>query len=186
MAPDRREELAAALAPALEGGLDLVVTTGGVSAGDYDLVLEVLRGLGVEVLFHKVSIRPAKPVLFGRMGSTLVFGLPGNPVSAAVALDLFVRAALRLASGLRPALPAARPARLTAPVRNKGPRLAFHPAVVSEDEGRIVATPLVTKGSHDVLSHALSNAYLRLAPATALARGDLVPVYPGEATLSAA
>lgn len=185
VARDDRDLLASALASALEGPFDLVVTSGGVSAGDFDLVGAVLRELGAEVIFHKVSIRPAKPTLFARKGSTMIFGLPGNPVSAAVALDLFVRAALRQAAGLLPPLPPPREAELLSPVRNKGSRLAFLPAVVAEEKGRLFATPIATKGSHDVLSHALSNAYLVLPPASAFARGDRVPVLPGEATLNA-
>ncbi len=140
-----------------------------------------LDALGARVRFHKVSIRPAKPVLFATKGATLVFGLPGNPVSAAVAFDFFVRPALRAAAGLLPPLPPTVPARLTAPVRNKGPRLAFHPARLASDGSRLLAEPLATRGSHDVLTHAQADAFLELAAGSAWEAGDDVPVHRGTA-----
>jgi len=176
---DERRALRDALGRALAGGFDLVLTTGGVSAGDFDLVPALLEELGVTARFHKVAIRPAKPVFFGTRAETLVFGLPGNPVSAAVAFDLFVRPAWRKASGLTPPLPPPEEARLTAPARNKGSRLAFVPASLARDGGRLAATPIPAKGSHDVLSHARANGLLVLAPGSALAAGDRVPVHVG-------
>ena len=176
---DDRAALSAALRSVLERDVDLLLTTGGVSAGDFDLVPAVLEALGVEARFHKVAIKPAKPVFFGTRGRTLVFGLPGNPVSAAVAFDLLVRPALRKASGLSPALPAPDEARLTAPVANKGARLAFHPARLARTEGRLLAEPIRSKGSHDVLAHARANGLLVLPPDSAHAAGDRVPAYAG-------
>jgi molybdopterin molybdotransferase len=181
VARDERTALARALETALSAAPDLLLTTGGVSAGDYDYVGEALEAAGAHVRFHKVSIRPAKPVLFATKGPTLVFGLPGNPVSAAVAFDFLVRPALRAAVGLLPPLPAPVPARLTAPVRNKGPRLAFHPARLAWDKGRLLAEPLVTRGSHDVLTHASADAFLELAPESSWEAGDAVPVHRGTA-----
>jgi molybdopterin molybdotransferase len=179
--PDDEAALARALRAALAGGLDVLLTTGGVSAGDYDHVGHVLAAEGARVRFHRVSIRPAKPVLFATKGPTLVFGLPGNPVSAAVAFDFLVRPALRAAAGLFPPLPEPVPARLTAPVRNKGPRLAFHPACLGWDKGRLAAEPLSTRGSHDVLTHARADAFLELAPESSWDAGDVVPVHRGTA-----
>jgi molybdopterin molybdotransferase len=175
--PDDEAALARALRRAFAEGLDVLLTTGGVSAGDYDYVGSALAAEGARVRFHKVSIRPAKPVLFATKGPTLVFGLPGNPVSAAVAFDFLVRPALRAAAGLLPPLPAPVPARLTAPVRNKGPRLAFHPARLAWDKGRLAAEPLPTRGSHDVLSHARADAFLELAPESSWDTGEAVPVH---------
>ena len=179
VARDDEAALGRALEEALAPGLDVLLTTGGVSAGDYDYVGAALDALGARVRFHKVSIRPAKPVLFATKGATLVFGLPGNPVSAAVAFDFFVRPALRAAAGLLPPLPPTVPARLTAPVRNKGPRLAFHPARLAWDGNRLAAEPLATRGSHDVLTHARADAYLELAAGSAWDAGDDVPVHRG-------
>lgn len=175
--PDDEAALRRALRGALAEGFDLLLTTGGVSAGDYDFVGKALAAEGARVRFHKVSIRPAKPVLFATRGSTLIFGLPGNPVSAAVAFDFLVRPALRAAAGLLPPLPEPVPARLTAPARNKGARLAFHPARLGWDKGRLTAEPLPTRGSHDVLTHALAEAFLELAPESAWDSGETVPVH---------
>lgn len=165
------------LGRALEEGPDLLLTTGGVSAGDYDLVGDVLSALGCEVLFHRVAIRPAKPVLFARRGPTLVFGLPGNPVSTAVAYDLLVLPALRTLAGTLPAAPPPVEARLSHPVRNAGGRLAFLPGRVSFEAGRVAAEPVPTRGSHDVAAHAASNAYLVVPPRASLAAGEAVEAY---------
>ena len=95
-----------ALATAITGAAadaDIILTTGGVSAGRMDFVPEVLRGLGAEILFHKVAIRPGKPLLFARMpNGTLIFGLPGNPVAVAVGWRFFVVEAIRLMLGQQP------------------------------------------------------------------------------------
>jgi molybdopterin molybdotransferase len=87
----------AALEEAL--GHDVVLTSGGVSVGPHDLVRAVERDLGVEEVFWRVAVKPGKPVSFGTRGDTLVFGLPGNPVSALVGFELFVRPALRALEG---------------------------------------------------------------------------------------
>jgi molybdopterin molybdotransferase len=86
---------------ALENALahDVVITSGGVSVGPHDLVREVERELGVEEVFWRVAVKPGKPVSFGTRGDTLVFGLPGNPVSVLVGFELFVRPALRALEG---------------------------------------------------------------------------------------
>ena len=94
-----------ALAALVEDGLataDVLVLAGGVSAGKLDLVPEVLAALGVSAHFHKVRMKPGKPVFFGTRGSTLVFGLPGNPGGAFVAFELFVKPALRVLAGHAP------------------------------------------------------------------------------------
>jgi molybdopterin molybdotransferase len=99
---DRAEALADLAARAR--GLDLLVTTGGASVGDHDLVRSALGGAGLELDFWKIAMRPGKPLLFGRLGEVPVLGLPGNPVSALVCTLLFVRAALARLSGA-PATP---------------------------------------------------------------------------------
>jgi molybdopterin molybdotransferase len=181
VARDDEKALGEVLRAALAGDYDVLLTTGGVSAGDYDFVGKALEAAGARTRFHKVAIRPAKPVLFATKGRTLVFALPGNPVSAAVAFDFFVRPALRAAAGLHPPLPPPVAARLTLRVRNKGPRLAFHPARLAWDEGRLTAEPLATRGSHDILTHARADGFLELAPASAWDAGDTVPVHRGTA-----
>ena len=97
---DDEEATRAALAKALEA--DVLVTTGGVSVGVKDLVRGVLAELGAEEVFWRVAVRPGKPVAFAVRGETLLFGLPGNPVSSLVAFELFVRPALRALQGAEP------------------------------------------------------------------------------------
>lgn len=177
-APDELAALKSVLEAALSAGPDFLLTTGGVSVGDYDFVGEALASLGASVVFHKVAIRPAKPVLFATHGKTLVFGLPGNPVSAAIAFDFFVRPAWRKASGLVPALPGPVEARLIGKAKNPGSRLALLPAHVSRKEGRLYVEAIATKGSHDVLSHAHADGILRLPPMSSFGEGDRVEVYP--------
>ncbi len=173
---DEPAALRARLAGALSDAPDLLLTTGGVSAGDYDLVGEALLAAGAEIVFHKVAIRPAKPLLVARAGATLVFGIPGNAVSAAVAFDLFVRAALRAAAGA--ALPLPVPVRLAAPARNGGGRLAFVPATLERGpDGVARATPIATRGSHDLLSHAAAHVLLVVPPGSDFPAGALLTAY---------
>src|SRR4029078_5325941 len=109
----------AATRAAIERGLaaDMLVTTGGVSVGVYDLVRAAEAELGVEEIFWRVAMRAGKPIAFGVRGSTLVFGLPGNPVSTLVGFELFVRPALLALQGLAEPRPAFRPGRLATAAR---------------------------------------------------------------------
>jgi molybdopterin molybdotransferase len=186
-APDDARALRVILGNALAAGLDLLLTTGGVSAGDFDIVPGVLEELGAVRRFHKVAIKPGKPVYFGTAGPTLVFGLPGNPVSTAVVFDLLVRPALRKATGLSPALPPPVEATLAAAVVNKGPRLFFAPADVAWKGPTLVVTPVPTKGSHDVLAHSRAGGLVVIPPDARLAPGDRVLAHLGteETTLGA-
>jgi molybdopterin molybdotransferase len=174
---DDEAELAERFREGVAAGADLLVSTGGVSAGDFDLVAVVLKSLGAEIVFHKVAIRPAKPVLFALLGGTPVFGLPGNPVSAAVGFDFFVRAALRTMAGLSP-LPEPVAAALLAPVKNKGGRLALLPGRLHFAGGTVAVEPIPTKGSHDILAHARSDATFLVPGNTSLRAGETVEVYP--------
>lgn len=102
VAVGRISDDAAGLAAAFEEALvssDVLITTGGVSMGKYDLVGTALEQVGVEQLFHKIAVKPGKPVWFGRRAAALVFGLPGNPVSCLVTHELFVRPALARMGG---------------------------------------------------------------------------------------
>lgn len=95
IAPDDRQQLAGMLAAILREKPDILVTTGGASVGDHDIVQEILLDLGVTLDFWRINMRPGKPLMFGSNGKTLVFGLPGNPVSAMVTALVFLRPALR-------------------------------------------------------------------------------------------
>lgn len=105
IAPDDPMLLSAKLRQA--AGLDLLVTSGGASVGDHDLVRSVAGDQGLELDFWKIRMRPGKPLIFGRLGSVPLLGLPGNPVSAAVCGIVFIRAVIRRMLGLDPALPTA-------------------------------------------------------------------------------
>ena len=114
-------------------GADLVVSIGGASVGDHDLVGPVARELGLELAFHRIAMRPGKPLMAGRMGSSVMLGLPGNPVSAIVCARLFLLPLLDAMQGL-PARPAPRrQASLTAPLAPNGPREHYMRAVVNAD-----------------------------------------------------
>jgi molybdopterin molybdotransferase len=143
------------------GAEEFLVTSGGVSAGDHDLLPDAARRAGFEILFHKVAVRPGRPIAFGRRDGCFWFGLPGNPVSASVGFHLFVRYALDRREGrLRPGAPRLF-ARLAAPVR-AGSRETYRDAALREQGGANVAEPISTAGSHDIAAHARSNALIRL------------------------
>src|SRR5206468_12325917 len=103
-------------------GFDLLVTSGGVSVGPHDLVRRIEAKLGVEEVFWRVAVKPGKPVAFGVRGSTLVFGLPGNPVSSLVGFELFVRPAVLALQGYSDPLPRYEPGRLAAALRQNPAR----------------------------------------------------------------
>lgn len=107
---------------------DVLVTVGGVSVGDHDLVLPALTELGAEIYFHKVRIKPGKPVLFARLGRTLVLGLPGNPASAQVTFALFGVPLLRALQGDAEPVASLRTGRLAQPFRQKPGRRGFYRA----------------------------------------------------------
>lgn len=98
--PDNRDEIRTGLKDALQN-CDVLLTSGGVSVGDYDYVQEILLDLGLQKKFWKVAIKPGKPVLFGLLDSTLVFGIPGNPASALVVFEALIRPALRQMMGFQ-------------------------------------------------------------------------------------
>ena len=179
---DRPEAIRAAVAQGLAA--DVLLLSGGVSAGDLDLVPEVFRGCGVEKVFHKVRHKPGKPVWFGvyrRAASapTLVFGLPGNPASSLVCFDLFVRPALSILAG-RPRsewhLPRGR-ARLAAPAKAAADRPVYLPCRLAGPPEALQATPLPWTGSSDLRGFAGANGYVALpAGATIHAPGTEVDV----------
>jgi molybdopterin molybdotransferase len=105
IAADDRTALRGRLATMFAGEPDIVVTTGGASVGEHDLVREILTDLGVELDFWRINMRPGKPLMFGTRGRTLVFGLPGNPVSAMVTALVFIKPALRAWLGVEEPAP---------------------------------------------------------------------------------
>lgn len=136
---------------------DLLLLSGGVSAGKYDIVERVLADLDAEFYFDRVRIQPGQPLLFGRARQRFFFGLPGNPASTMVCFELFARAALDLLGGCRAAPLPLLHAWLTEPFRHRPGLTRFLPAVV-DDQGGI--TPVRWAGSSDVPSMARANAFL--------------------------
>jgi len=151
-----RESLERALAA------DVLVTSGGVSVGEHDLVREVERELGVDEVFWRVAIKPGKPVSFGLREGVLVFGLPGNPVSALVGCELFVKPALRALQGLADALPRFERGRLSIPLRRNGDRDEFVRARSHFEDDVLVLEPVVGQESHMIVRSAAADALVHV------------------------
>jgi molybdopterin molybdotransferase len=153
---------------ALERGLeaDVLVTSGGVSVGPHDLVRRVEADLGVEEVFWRVAVKPGKPVSFGVRGSTLVFGLPGNPVSSLVCFELFVRPAVLALQGALDPGPTFALGELATPVRRNPHRDEFLRARSRLESEKVVLEPVLGQESHMIARAAAADA-LVFAP-----RGD--------------
>jgi molybdopterin molybdotransferase len=147
----------AALEHALDTA-DVLVTSGGVSVGPHDLVRKIEADLGVEEIFWKVAVKPGKPLSFGIRGRTLVFGLPGTPVSSLVCFELFVRPALLALLGARDPGPAFTPGELAAPVRRNPERDELLRARLRVDGGRVLLEPLSGQESHMIARAAAADA----------------------------
>jgi len=176
-AQDRIDDLGAKIEQGLRE--DVLVLSGGVSMGKYDLVESVLQAMGAEFFFDAVAIRPGKPTVFARCRDTFVFGLPGNPVSTMVTFFLFVAPALDLLSGA-----AARPlamleASLAEPLKEKTGLAHFLPARVEWGSGAAEVRPLRWQGSSDIAALSRANCFL-VVPADRqdIAAGEKVSVLP--------
>jgi molybdopterin molybdotransferase len=168
---------AAAHRAALERGLDgdVLVTSGGVSVGEHDLVRRVEQELGVREVFWRVAIKPGKPVSFGVRGGTLVFGLPGNPVSALVGCELFVKPAIRALQGVTEPLPRFEPGRLAVPLRRNDARDDFVRARARAGSDRVELEPLTGQESHMIARAAAADALVHVPRGEGeLAAGDVV------------
>jgi molybdopterin molybdotransferase len=145
---------------ALEVGLlaDMLVTSGGVSVGPHDLVRGLLRELGVEEVFWGVAVKPGKPVAFGVRSRTLVFGLPGNPVSSLVGCELFVRPALLALQGAAEPGPVYAEGRLARSVRRNAVRDEFLRARARPSDDGVMLEPVTGQESHMIVRAAGANA----------------------------
>jgi len=175
-APDKIEELGAKIERGLKE--DILVLSGGVSMGKYDLVESVLKALGAEFFFDAVAIRPGKPAVFARCQNSSVFGLPGNPVSTMVTFELFVTPAIDILSGAAPRPLQLVQAHLAEPMTEKPGLTHFLPAKLEWPSG---ATPQVRalpwQGSGDIATLAQANCYLVIpADRDRLAPGESVTV----------
>ncbi len=174
IARDTRADLAARMAEGARA--DLLITTGGVSVGDHDLVKEVLAASG-EMAFWRINMQPGKPLAFGHVAGTPVIGLPGNPVSTLVGFELFVRPAIRKLQGhahlRRPPVRAS----LAAEHVKRGDRRQFLRAEVTWEVGGFVARLEARQGSHQLSGMARGNALVVLPEGPGrYAAGDAVEV----------
>lgn len=176
-AADRTDELRKMIERGLEE--DALVLSGGVSMGKYDLVEEVLKGLGAEFFFDALAIRPGRPAVFGICQGKPVFGLPGNPVSTMVTFELLVVSAIDILSGgeARP-LPLLK-AKLSKAVEQKAALTHFLPAVLDWVNGEATVTGLPWQGSGDIATLARGNCFLVVHQSKLkLAEGEWVDVLP--------
>jgi molybdenum cofactor synthesis domain-containing protein len=142
---------------------DVLITSGGVSMGVYDFTKAALKELGAEIYFERVALRPGKPLVFARLGNTLVFGLPGNPVSVAVTFNLFARTALRVMQGAKQAELIEEAAVLERDLKGSIERESYLPAVLRTDEkGTLLAEPLKWGGSSDFVAFARATALIHV------------------------
>jgi molybdopterin molybdotransferase len=155
------EDRAEALRDTISKGLDecdIVMLSGGVSAGVYDLVQGAMQDCGVEVLFDRILMKPGKPLTFGIRGEKLIFGLPGNPVSSVVGFELLVRPCIRKMQGMTPLhLPKVH-GRLKQAFEQRAGRKQFVPACTTKDGGDYVAEWVGHHGSADLFSFSRANS----------------------------
>jgi molybdopterin molybdotransferase len=174
LAGDDRDLLKQQIAAAIED-CDVLITSGGVSMGVYDYTKTAFRELGAEIYFERVALRPGKPTVFGRIGETLIFGLPGNPVSVAVTFNLFTHAALwKMQGGTKTYLREVQ-AVLARDVKGTRERDSYLPAVLRTDEkGTLLAEPLKWGGSSDFVSFARATGLVLIAADRSEVAGTVV------------
>ncbi|AZO47006.1 MAG: molybdopterin molybdenumtransferase MoeA [Mesorhizobium sp.] len=172
IAADRKEAIAALVRQAVEQQADVIVTLGGASVGDHDLIHDVLTGEGMTLDFWKIAMRPGKPLMFGRMGRTRCIGLPGNPVASLVCSQLFLKPLLARLGG-RDFRQDLREARLGTAMQANDLRQDYVRAVVREEAGSMVATPFGIQDSSMLRMLADANGLVVREPfAPAAAAGD--------------
>ena len=159
---DNEADLRAKIAEGLRH--DVLLVSGGVSVGEWDLVPEVLRELGATIHFATVRMKPGKPTLFATHARGLVFGLPGNPVSTLVGFHLFVRSALKKMTGHPNPVPPAVTATLAGETKVRGNRTAFVPAILRREEDAWVVEAIETRGSADLVGFSRAEALIALEP----------------------
>jgi molybdopterin molybdotransferase len=178
ISPDQRHELRNRIKCGLDS--DVLLICGGVSKGEFDFVEDVLSELGHEILFDAVAIQPGKPLVAARHSTGFVFGLPGNPASVMVGFWLFVRPLLRCLQGLQDGYwHGALIGELSEPLPAAKGRVRFLTAEIRSAGGRLLVTPLVAKGSHDLVAYAHGSALVRIpAHTSTLAAGQTCEILP--------
>lgn len=170
--PDRKDATSALVKQAVAAGANVIVTSGGASVGDHDLVHEVLTDEGMTLDFWKIAMRPGKPLMFGRMGEVKCLGLPGNPVASLVCSQLFLKPLLARLGG-RPFRQDIRTAILGAGMVANDHRQDYVRARLEERDGRLIATPFDIQDSSMLRVMAAAGGLIVRAPfAQALAAGE--------------
>jgi molybdopterin molybdotransferase len=167
---DDEEKLFRAIHDGLE--YNILLISGGVSMGDFDLIPHVLGRLGVQKVFHKVNIKPGKPVYFGTKGKTYVFGIPGNPVSNFVCYFLFVQPAIRKLMGYKNCRPKFLAGTITADYTNSSERTHFVPVRIRSGSGCFFLTPVESHGSADTYSLSLADGFMTVLADAVYAKGQ--------------
>jgi len=160
IARDDANELARMMKQGLKS--DILLISGGVSMGDYDLVPHVLKKLGVRKIFHKVNIKPGKPLFFGKYKGTIIFGIPGNPVSNFLTYLLFIRPALRKMMGYEEAAPLFREGIVDRGFRSKAGRRHFVLVTIHREKGSYHLKPVTSHGSADILALSAADGFMVL------------------------
>src|SRR5688572_14960928 len=175
---DDLKKLKASISKAVDAGSNILVITGGVSVGKYDLTKAALRELGAEIFFERVRLKPGKPTVFGKLNKTIIFGLPGNPVSAAVTFYLFVRTAiLRMQNALQVEMPTGF-AVLASAAKAAKERDTYLPATLTTDaEGRLLATPLRWLGSSDFVGFAKADVLIFVPKGETISNGKVARIF---------
>jgi molybdopterin molybdotransferase len=179
IAPDRIEETAVSIRKARDWGADVLLTTGGASVGDYDLVQAALAAEGMDLAFWKVAVRPGKPLMHGHLGSTRVLGLPGNPVSAFVCAFLFMVPLVRRLAGRSDIEPATAQARLGRDLPENDERQDYLRSTLDCGDGTLVATPFDVQDSSMMTRLAKAECLVIRTPFASAARaGEICTVLP--------
>ncbi len=182
IARDRIESLREKIEEAKKA--DILVTIGGASVGDHDLVQKVLKDSGMDLNFWKVAIRPGKPIMYGQLGTTHVLGVPGNPVSAFICAQLFLSAMLRKKLGNQDLAGDKVTALLGVDLPENGPREHYmRGSAVKREDGNFEVTPAQSQDSSLISTYAASNCLIVRPPhASEAKKGDVVRIIPNSFT----
>ncbi len=157
---------------------DCLIISGGVSVGDYDFTKSALREIGAEIYFEKISLKPGKPMVFAKLNETLIFGLPGNPVSIAVTFFIFVRTALLQMQNAKNTELKSGNARLTHDIKGVKGRDAMLPVSLSTNKkGKLIVETLRFSGSSNFIRFAKANGLVFIQQDKDLEKGDVAEVY---------
>ncbi|MBN1969451.1 MAG: molybdopterin molybdotransferase MoeA [Candidatus Delongbacteria bacterium] len=177
--PDEKELLSRGIKEGLES--DLLLLSGGVSMGDYDLVPSILKENGVKEIFHNVKIKPGKPLFFGVHQNGVVIGIPGNPVSNFLAYNLFIKTVINIMSGKSEPLPNFIKGEILSDFRHKSGRKNFVVSKYSEIDGKIYSDPVKSNGSADVNALSKSDCFTIIpADVEKIEKGSIVEIFKWE------